>query len=61
MKNLLQLLDCYLLKILPQGFTLNGIKANCKAKQKKKKTQNLKVKYLYWKKGGKKIWGNVAF
>lgn len=37
MKNFPHLLDCCLLKILPQGFRLNAIKANCKAKPLKKK------------------------
>lgn len=49
MKNLPQLFDSYLLKILPQCFILSGIKANCKVIQekKKKKTQNLKMGYVF--------------
>lgn len=54
MKNFPHLLDCCLLKILPQGFRLNAIKANCKAKplkkrKEKRKTQNLKMEYMHWK------------
>lgn len=61
MKNLPQLLDCCLLKILPQGFALNGIKANCKAKQKKKKNSKPEDGIYVLKEKRKKSWRSLAF
>lgn len=64
MKNLSQLLACYLLRILPQGFTLNGIKANCKDKKKKRKLKTSRQNMCTERKGaggGALYWRNFAF
>lgn len=47
MKNLPQLLDCYLLKILPQGFHFEWYESQLQSQTEKKKAQNLKMQHVY--------------